>query len=132
MSRLDAFRKQAKLLVRLPVVFVSNVAATAAFFRDRLGFAIDFLHGHPAFYGAVSRDGATLHLRFTHQPVISAAVREQEQLISAFVEVENVKALFAEYKAKNVGFEGTLKKEAWGGNTFYVRDPDGNWICFAG
>jgi catechol 2,3-dioxygenase-like lactoylglutathione lyase family enzyme len=111
---------------------VSNVAATAEFFRDRLGFTIDFLHGHPAFYGAVSRDGATLHLRFTHEPVISGAMREHEQLISAFIDVENIKELFAEYRAANVEFQEGLKREAWGGSTFYVRDPDGNWICFAG
>ena len=44
----------------MPVVFVSNVQASAEFYRDRLGFAIDFLHGRPAFYGSVSRDGASI------------------------------------------------------------------------
>ena len=39
----------------VPVVFVSNVQASAAFFRDKLGFAIDFLHGDPPFYASVSR-----------------------------------------------------------------------------
>ncbi len=33
-------------------------------FRDKLGFSIEFLHGNPAFYGGVSRNGVTLHLRF--------------------------------------------------------------------
>jgi catechol 2,3-dioxygenase-like lactoylglutathione lyase family enzyme len=114
----------------IPVVFVSSVANSAAFFRDMLGFSIDFLHGNPAFYGGVSRDGVTLHLRFVHEPVVSQELREKESLLAAFIAVENVKALFEEYKSRDVPFVATLHKEAWGGPTFSVRDPDGNWICF--
>jgi catechol 2,3-dioxygenase-like lactoylglutathione lyase family enzyme len=115
----------------IPVLFVSNVATSAEFFRDKLGFAVDFLHGHPAFYGGVSRDGVTLHLRFVHEPVIPQNVREEEELLAAFVTVENVKALFDEYKKAGVPLVGTLHKEAWGGPTFTVEDLDGNRICFS-
>ncbi len=62
----------------LPMVFVSNVQTSAAFFRDKLGFAIDFLHGHPPFYASVSRDAVRLNLRFVHEPVIAPGVRERE------------------------------------------------------
>jgi catechol 2,3-dioxygenase-like lactoylglutathione lyase family enzyme len=115
----------------IPVLFVSDVTRSAAFFRDKLGFAVDFLHGHPAFYGAVSRDGATLHLRFVHEPVIAQEMREKEQLLAAFVAVENIKALFEEYKRAGVPLVGSLHKEAWGGPTFTVQDLDGNRICFS-
>jgi catechol 2,3-dioxygenase-like lactoylglutathione lyase family enzyme len=115
----------------IPVLFVSSVTASAEFFRDKLGFAVDFLHGHPAFYGGVSRNGVTLHLRFVHEPVIAQDVREKEELLAAFVTVESVKALFDEYKKAGVRFVGTLHKEAWGGPTFTVQDPDGNRICFS-
>jgi catechol 2,3-dioxygenase-like lactoylglutathione lyase family enzyme len=121
-----------RLTKGIPVVFVSDVTAAAEFYRDQLGFAIDFLHGHPAFYASVSRDEARLHLRFVHQPAFTAGVREQEQLLSAFVMVANVKALFAEYDTRNVAFVHRLKKEPWGQSSFIVRDPDGNWLCFAG
>jgi catechol 2,3-dioxygenase-like lactoylglutathione lyase family enzyme len=116
-----------------PVVFVSNVEASAAFFRDKLGFAIDFLHGHPPFYASVSRDAACLHLRFVHAPVITPQVREREEgLLSAFLEVDNIQGLFAEYKAAGVEFAHPLRKEPWGASAFIVLDPDGNGICFAG
>jgi uncharacterized glyoxalase superfamily protein PhnB len=59
-------------------------------------------------------------------------VREEEQLLSAFLDVENIKGLFAEFKAAGVGFVQPLRKEPWGGSAFIVPDPDGNWICFAG
>jgi catechol 2,3-dioxygenase-like lactoylglutathione lyase family enzyme len=117
----------------LPVVFVSNVQTSAAFFRDKLGFAIDFLHGHPPFYASVSRGAARLHLRFVHEPVITLEVREREGgLLSAFLNVDNLKGLFAEYKAAGVDFAQPLRKEPWGGSAFIVLDPDGNGICFAG
>jgi catechol 2,3-dioxygenase-like lactoylglutathione lyase family enzyme len=115
-----------------PVVFVSDVQASTAFFRDRLGFVIDFLHGHPPFYGSVSRGGACLHLRFVHEPAFAPGIREREGLLSAFLDVDNIKALFAEYKAAGVKFVHPLKKEPWGASTFIVLDLDGNWICFAG
>jgi catechol 2,3-dioxygenase-like lactoylglutathione lyase family enzyme len=121
------------LKTALPVVFVSDVRATAEYFREKLGFEVDFLHGNPPFYGSVSRGGARLHLRFVHEPPISAGVREREgSLISAFLEVENVKSLFGEYKAAGVDFAHPLRKEPWGATAFIVLDPDGNGICFAG
>lgn len=117
----------------IPVLFVANVQTSATFFRDSLGFAIDFLHGNPPFYGSVSRGAAQLHLRFVHEPVFSPGVRDREDgLISAFVGVDNIKGLFAEYKAAGADFAQPLRKEPWGASAFIVLDPDGNWICFAG
>jgi catechol 2,3-dioxygenase-like lactoylglutathione lyase family enzyme len=117
----------------LPVVFVSNVQASAAFFRDKLGFSIDFLHGNPPFYGSVSRGAARLHLRFVHEPVITPEAREREEgLLSAFLDVDNIQGLFAEYKAAGVDFAHPLRKEPWGMSAFIALDPDGNCICFAG
>jgi len=121
------------LKAALPVVLVSNVQTSATFFRDELGFVIDFLHGNPPFYGSVSRGGARLHLRFVHELVITGEVRKREDgLLSAFVVVENIKSLFAEYKDNGVRFAHPLRKEPWGASAFTVLDPDGNWICFAG
>jgi uncharacterized glyoxalase superfamily protein PhnB len=114
----------------VPVLLVSNVKAAAGFFKEALGFAIDFLHGHPAFYGSVSRDGACLHLKFVHEPVLAVGGQDRDGFITAFIEVENVKALYAEYVAAGVTFDQKLKKQAWGGRDFIVRGPDGNGICF--
>jgi len=121
-----------RLTKAIPVVFVSDVRKAAGFYRDQLGFAIDFLHGEPPFYASVSRDEACIHLRFVHQPVVIASFRAEEQLLSAFVAAGNVKALFAEYESRAVPFVHRLKKEPWGQSAFIVRDPDGNWLCFAG
>ena len=119
-----------QLIRALPVIFAVNVDASAEFFRDSLGFSIEFLHGEPAFYGAVSRDGACIHIKFVHEPVLTIGAQDRG-FINAFIVVENVKALYTEYlKTGNVTFYQKLTKQAWGGHDFIVRDLDQNAICF--
>lgn len=114
----------------IPILFVRDVTASSAFFREKLGFAADFLHGSPPFYGAVSRDGIWIHLRFVHEPYFAAAAAKEKSLILASIEVSNVQGLFEEFKANGVEFAQPLTKQAWGGTDFHVRDPDGNVISF--
>lgn len=115
-----------------PVLYVADVDASATFYRDRLGFRIDFVHGNPPFYGSVSRDGATLHLKLVHEPVFAAGAAEREGLIMAYVDTPNVRELYTEYLAADTEIVQKLTKQAWGGTDFIVRDPDGNAIAFAG
>ena len=114
----------------VPILFVRDVKASTTFFREKLGFAIDFLHGSPPFYGAVSRDGVCLHLRFVGRPFFAQAAAQEKSLILASIQVANVQCLFEEFKARGVEFPQKLKKQAWGGTDFQVRDPDGNVISF--
>ena len=114
----------------IPILLVRDVKACADFFQQKLGFEIDFLHGMPPFYGSVSRDGVRLHLRFVHQTTFAQIAAQEKSLICASVEVSNVRGLFEEFKARNVEFAQKLKKQAWGGTDFHVRDPDGNVISF--
>jgi uncharacterized glyoxalase superfamily protein PhnB len=114
----------------IPILFVRDVTASAVFFREKLGFSEDFLHGSPPFYGAVSRDGIWIHLRLVYEPYFAAAVAKEKSLILASIEVSNVQGLFEEFKHRGVDFAQPLTKQAWGGTDFHVRDPDGNVISF--
>jgi len=113
-----------------PILFVRDVTTCADFFQQKLGFEIDFLHGLPPFYGAVSRDGVCLHLRYVQQPFFAQAAAKEKSLLCASIEVSNVQGLFQEFKARGVEFAQTLSKQAWGGTDFHVRVPDGNVISF--
>lgn len=113
-----------------PILFVSDVRAASEWYSERLSFDVDFLHGHPAFYGAVSRDGACLHLRFVHAPNFAALAASEGSLIVATIETTNVKALFAEVQKLGAEIAQPLTRQAWGGTDFQVRDPDGNVISF--
>jgi len=114
----------------IPILLVRDVEVCATFFTEKLGFETDFLHGSPPFYGAVSRDGVRLHLRFVHHPFFAQAAAQEKSLIAASIEVSNVQGLFEEFKTRGVEFAQRLRKQAWGGTDFQVRDPDGNVISF--
>jgi len=118
------------LLSTVPILFVRDVAAAVAYYAERLGFEVDFLHGNPPFYGSVSRDRSCLHLRFVHEPSFAALAAREESLILATIEVQNVKGLFIEYEGRGVEFSQRLVRQAWGGIDFHVRDRDGNVISF--
>ena len=114
----------------IPILLVRNVTVAANFFEQKLGFVIDFLHGLPPFYGSVSRNGVSIHLRFVRQPCFAQLAMKEKSLLCASFEVANVQGLFEEFKSRDVEFPQTLTKQAWGGTDFHVRDPDGNIISF--
>lgn len=121
---------ETKLKSIVPILFVRDVPASAAFFRDKLGFEIDFLYGEPPFYGAVSRDEVCIHLRCIRQPNFAELAAREVSLILATIEVSDVYALFKEFEGRGAEFPQTPTQQAWGGTDFHVRDPDGNVISF--
>jgi uncharacterized glyoxalase superfamily protein PhnB len=114
----------------IPILFVRDVAASAAFYREALGFAVDFLYGDPPFYGAVSRGAACLHLRAVHDPNFTELAAREVSLILATIEASDVMALFETLKSSGADFPQLPTKQPWGGTDFHVRDPDGNVISF--
>ena len=116
-------------------LFVGDVAASCAFYKDKLGFTIAFIHGDPPFYAQVSRDHARLNLRHMDEPIFVAGIREREGLLSATLTLGSASEtmrLFETFEAARVPFNQPLKRESWGATNFVVKDPDGNLILFAG
>lgn len=123
------------LLGATPQLFVADLPASCDFFAGTLGFTVEFTYGEPPFYGQVARDGARLALRRVDRPIlagINAAMAAEPDMLAAALTVDDVKALYQEFKASGALFHQTLRTEAWGARTFIVRDPDGNLLLFAG
>ncbi len=114
----------------VPILLVSDVSRSAAFYSEKLGFATDFLYGDPPYYGSVSRDGACLHLRYLVQPNFPERSAREDALIVASFEISDVYALYAEFESRDVPIARGLIKQVWGGTDFHVCDPDGNEISF--
>ncbi|MFC7622095.1 VOC family protein [Microlunatus sp. GCM10028923] len=115
-----------------PQLYVADVNAACAYFVQKLGFTVVFTYGEPPYYGQVRRDQASLNLRMVCDPVFNGSIREDDQLLSAAITVDDVKALYGEFTAADVEFQQTLKRQPWGANQFVVRDLDGNLILFSG
>lgn len=114
----------------VPILFVRDVSASAQFFNEKLGFHVDFLHGAPPFYGAVSRGAACLHLRSVGKPNFADLAAREAMLILTTIGVSDVHELFEELRDRGAEFAQEPTSQPWGGTDFHVRDPDGNVISF--
>lgn len=114
----------------LPILFVRDVASAARYWRETLGFEVDFLHGEPPFYGSVSRDGVCLHLRHVDRPNFAELAAWEPSLILASFDVDDVVALFEEFRRAGAAFAQEPTRQPWDGTDVHVRDPDGNVVSF--
>ena len=60
-----------------PQIFVTELERAAAFYRDRLGFSVEYLYGDPPHYGLVERGGAGLNLRHVDENPFDAEIRKR-------------------------------------------------------
>lgn len=124
-------RKATVLLSAEPQLFVADIGISCDFYTEKLGFAVAFTYGEPAFYAQVARGGARLNLRCLSAPLIDPQTRDKEDLLSASITIDDHEPLYQEFQASGVVLHQTLRTEPWGTRTFIVRDPDGNLILFA-
>ena len=122
---------EARLLTAQPQLFTTDLARAVAYYRERLGFTVVFLHGEPPFYGQIVRDGARLNLRHVDAMPFVDGIRAREHLLSAYVPVRAIDALLAEFLAAGAQFHQALTTQPWGLRDFVIRDPDGNLVCFS-
>jgi catechol 2,3-dioxygenase-like lactoylglutathione lyase family enzyme len=115
-----------------PQLFVTDLGVSCEFYTKKLGFAVAFTYGEPAFYAQVFRDGARLNIRQLDEPAIRPELQEREHLLSATITLADAEPLYLEFQAAGVVFQQAMKTEPWGAQTFVVADPDGNLILFAG
>jgi catechol 2,3-dioxygenase-like lactoylglutathione lyase family enzyme len=126
---------RATLIAAVPQLFVSDIAASCAFFTGKLGFTVEFVYGEPPFYAQVKRGRAQIALRHVDRDVmekLAAAMTADVDMLAASISVDDAAALHAEFHAATVAFHQDLRTEPWGARTFIVRDPDGNLLLFAG
>jgi catechol 2,3-dioxygenase-like lactoylglutathione lyase family enzyme len=68
-------------------LFVTDIERSCEFFREKLGFTLEFSYGKPPFYAQVRRDAAHLNLRYVEGAVAEATVRDREELLSVSMTV---------------------------------------------
>jgi uncharacterized glyoxalase superfamily protein PhnB len=106
------------------LLVVRDVLQSVAYFRDALGFHVEFTYGEPTFYAGVERDGVVIHLQ------AASATKRQPGHGAVNVFVTDVDALYLELKARGARTLNEPKDYPYGMRDFDVHDLDGNQLCF--
>lgn len=117
-----------------PVLPVRDVGAATAYYRDVLGFEVDFLWGEPPTHGRVVSGGwdtgGPVYIQFS---LVSSDGPERQSSARLRIHVGvDVDGLCAEYRARGAAILGDPVSEPWGLREFEVRDPDGHILGFCG
>jgi ribosomal protein S18 acetylase RimI-like enzyme/uncharacterized glyoxalase superfamily protein PhnB len=121
--------RTAHLQAIAPQFLVDDLDAAIAYYRDRLGFAVDFVY--ESFYAGVSRGGALIHLKCAPKTASDRAHRREHEHLDAYVAVAGVEALYQELQSRGARITKPLGARPWGHTDFYVEDADGYILCFS-
>jgi catechol 2,3-dioxygenase-like lactoylglutathione lyase family enzyme len=112
-----------------PQFLVDDLARSIAYYQ-KLGFTF----GEPwdGFYAIGTRDGLELHLKEAVKSVADRQHRREQEHLDAAAGVADIEAFYAECVASGATILKPLTPTAWGTKGFYIEDPDGYVIAFAG
>jgi catechol 2,3-dioxygenase-like lactoylglutathione lyase family enzyme len=116
------------------ILGVADVERSLAFYRDRLGFAVEASYQDPP-YATLVRAGARLSLAEAGHPaedrpgVAIVAPPDRSRLAAILVlEVSDCLAAHRELTAAGVAFLAAPYSPPWGGHRCFALDPDGHLI----
>lgn len=112
-----------------PQFLVDDLERAIAWYRDKLGFELDFQY--ESFYASVSRDGCAIHLKCAPKNPAERVHRKDNQHLDAYIAVSGARDLFRELESRGVRVLQPPQQEPWACLDFYVEDPDGYILCFS-
>jgi uncharacterized glyoxalase superfamily protein PhnB len=113
----------------VPMFFTTDIPRTVAYYQDKLGFECLGMWQDPPVYAIVARDQHAIHFRCAEPPTANPD-KYAEELLDAYLQVEDADALYAEYAAKAVEFTRGLANMPWHSREFVVKDCDGRLLAF--
>ncbi len=114
-----------------PVLLVSDVIASANYYRDRVGFSYQRFWGDPPCFCILQRDN--FHLMLSQVEDSKSIVphhRVVNNLWNVYFWVEEVDTFYRELKERGAIIDYELCEQPYGCREFGIRDPDGYDIAF--
>jgi uncharacterized glyoxalase superfamily protein PhnB len=112
-----------------PLFFTMDIPATLAYYKEKLGFECLGTWQDPPVYAIVARDEQVIHFRCAEPPTANPN-KYRDELLDAYVFVEDADALCAEYAAQGVEFTREVADTPWHSRGFVVKDCDGRLLAF--
>lgn len=122
-------RSTARIVGIIPQFLVDDLDRAVAYYRDKLGFEVDFTYD--SFYAAVSRDGFKIHLKESPKHGAERAFRKENEHLDAYIAVSGIRNLFSEVQTRGANVIKPLEERPWACLDFYVEDADGYVLCFS-
>jgi catechol 2,3-dioxygenase-like lactoylglutathione lyase family enzyme len=114
-----------------PVLAVPDVDETMAFYRDKLGFHVDFVEGDPPIHARVCADptysSPTVHIRF--EPIRSGSLVNPSVYLWVHVG-RGLDRLFDLYRGRGVDVIEEPSDRPWGLRQFSIKDCNGYVVTF--
>jgi len=112
-----------------PVFPTTDIPRTLAYYQDKLGFECLGTWRDPPVYAIVARDQHAIHLRCAEPPTANPK-KYADELLDAYLFVDDADALHAEYVAKGVDLARELGNMPWHSREFVIKDCDGRLLAF--
>ena len=112
-----------------PQFVTTNLPATLAYYSEKLGFDCVGSWQDPPTYAIVSRDHHRIHFRCA-EPAPPHPNKYDDELLDAYLFVDDADGLYAEYGARGVEFTRPLGDTPWHSREFVVKDCDGRLLAF--
>jgi uncharacterized glyoxalase superfamily protein PhnB len=125
----NAVQQATRITGIAPQFLVEDLERAIAYYRDKLGFELDFVYQD--FYAAVSRDGYAIHLKCAPKLPREREDRKENEHLDAYISVSGIRDLFRELQTRGAQVIRPLEQMPWACLEFYVEDPDGNVFCFS-
>jgi catechol 2,3-dioxygenase-like lactoylglutathione lyase family enzyme len=116
------------------ILAVADVERSLAFYRDRLGFAVEAEYDDPP-YATLALAGARLSLAEQGHPAedrpgVTLVVPEDPSRLPAILVLEVADCRGAYERLRQEGVEALAEPYSppWGGSRCFVRDPDGHLV----
>ena len=106
-----------------------DIPATLAYYKEKLGFECLGTWHDPPVYAIVARDQHAIHFRCAEPPTANSD-KYQDELLDAYLLVEDADALYAEYAAQGVEFTRGVANMPWNSREFVVKDCAGRLLAF--
>jgi hypothetical protein len=112
-----------------PQFFTMDLPGTLAYYKDKLGFECLGTWQDPPVYAIVVRDQHKIHFRCA-EPSPTNPDKYSDELLDAYVLIEDADALYSEYATRGVEFARGLANMPWNSREFVVKDCDGRLLAF--
>ncbi len=121
-----------KITSATTMLIVKDVKASAEFYRDKLGFKIEFVIEEGTPFASVYRDGYKVYLESC--PNCGKDDENSEKVAvkcGVYFMVDDVDALYEEFKSRGVEFRWAPQDQVYGNRDMKLLDNSGYQLLFA-